>query len=321
VDKRRSITTAGIADIALCNKVLAVANNKTKQVSIYSLDTDQLIQTSSLLGTPKYVLDNYGCCVAVSSDYVIVGSSTSSEYKPKAGKVSVHKIRQGLPSVSRTLIPEDIHTGSGFGKAVAVYGSVLVVLCSTDSVNGNDINGCVYLYNLDNLNKEPLVFSAPTITPDTVFTDSLAINNGMIFVCGKDGLDTNSKHELYSLGYTDNAITYRGVATNDITNVTPHSARVEVFDHILLYTTSVRDEDVVINTIHVYEYDGSDYAPVNEIRTKGIHVNNIDIAGVVCDGNYLCELYTPTKEMKPLNSLVTIFNMATTTWESINPSN
>jgi hypothetical protein len=112
---------------------------------------------SATPAVPKYTLNNptpasgdgFGGHVAISGSRVVVGASSDNTGATDAGSAYVYELSGSTPTIPKyTLNNPNPDAGDGFGSAVAISGSRVVVGANQDDVGATNA-GSVYVYDLD----------------------------------------------------------------------------------------------------------------------------------------------------------------------------
>lgn len=103
-------------------------------------------ETSKLFPPDSASDQSFGCDLAMSGSIVVVGSAGDSQAANRCGAAYLFDTAGGL--VYAKLVPDDGVRYDGFGKAVAIN-NTLVVVGSPDSDPMGDLSGSVYLFHAD----------------------------------------------------------------------------------------------------------------------------------------------------------------------------
>ncbi len=144
--------------------------------------------SGSTPGVPVAVLDNpspaiddcFGGAVAVSGSHISVGAADDDSTSPNAGTVYVYGV-SGQPVL--TLENPVPHNGDGFGVALALSGSRLVVGASRDDAGAANA-GSAYVYELSSGTPAVpfIVLNAPVPAAEDHFGNSVAVSGSRVVV-------------------------------------------------------------------------------------------------------------------------------------------
>jgi len=132
--------------VAIAGDVMVVGapgDGVTGAAYVYERSGDYFVQTARLQADDKANLDFFGTAVAVSGTTVVVGASGKDLSR---GAVYVFSKTAGTWSQSAKLLAGDRGIGDGFGGAVAIAGSVLVVGASGDDTSLTFDHGAAYVF-------------------------------------------------------------------------------------------------------------------------------------------------------------------------------
>jgi len=90
--------------------------------------------------------DNFGCSVAISGDWAIVGASGDDDNGDSSGSAYVYHFTGITWEFVQKLIPSDNAEGDNFGISVSLSGDRAIVGASGDDDNGSD-SGSVYVFH------------------------------------------------------------------------------------------------------------------------------------------------------------------------------
>lgn len=115
---------------------------QTGNAYFYSLTGGAPTVPTGILGTPSpSAEDSFGCSIAASGNFVVVGATGDPTVPSASGSVSVYDLAGTSPTVPFLTIPDpDPDSYGGFGLSVAISGSRIVVGTSANRVHVFDIS-------------------------------------------------------------------------------------------------------------------------------------------------------------------------------------
>ncbi|MCB2057515.1 MAG: FG-GAP repeat protein, partial [Novosphingobium sp.] len=145
----------------------------------------------AILNNPTPVSnDGFSNAVAISGMQVVIGASGDDTFASNAGSVYVYDLGSTTPLVPLTLSNPFPAANDGFGSAVKIAGTRLVVGAASDDLAAVNV-GSVYVYELASASPEVPAFtlSNPAPSAGDFFGASLAVEGGMLII-GASGKDT-----------------------------------------------------------------------------------------------------------------------------------
>lgn len=104
------------------------------------------IQTQKLQPTPLQNNAFFGVAVAVDGDVIAIGAPGEDVPQSNGGAVYVFERVGGVWQQVARLVPADVVASAGFGSAVAVRGTTVLIGAPGDSNAGGNFAGAVYVY-------------------------------------------------------------------------------------------------------------------------------------------------------------------------------
>ncbi|HKY03620.1 MAG TPA: putative Ig domain-containing protein [Blastocatellia bacterium] len=104
------------------------------------------IQQQKLVSSTGYTLNHFGNAVAISGDTAVIGAYTTGVTQFSQGVAHVFTRAGGVWSEQQKLIANDAGEYDHFGGAVAISGDTVVVGAYGDTINGNDVQGSLYVF-------------------------------------------------------------------------------------------------------------------------------------------------------------------------------
>ncbi len=152
--------------------------------SVLVYDSNNVLRYT-LANPSAHHADGFGTAVAISGDYIIVGSSSdSTSGNNDVGSVYVYDMRSGSPTVPIISISNPTPANSdGFGYAIAADGNYLVVGAPRDDAGATD-SGTAYVYDLSSATPSLpfLTLTNPSVAASDAFGFSVAISGNRIAV-------------------------------------------------------------------------------------------------------------------------------------------
>jgi len=154
-------------------------NSSTGAVYVY--DATNLSASPTTL-TPSGIASNdeFGCSVAASSDYIVVGVQGDDDEGNNAGAVYVYDATN-LSATPTKLTPSSLNADDKFGSSVAVYGTQIVI-GATESDTQIANGGAAYVYDATNLSAAPTVLAPTSLTGNGRSGNSVSVSSDYIVV-------------------------------------------------------------------------------------------------------------------------------------------
>lgn len=125
--------------------------------------------------------DFFGKNVAIGSGKIAIGAYGNDDNGSSSGSVYVYNANY-LSNQPTKLTAFDAQSGDGFGRGVAIGDDKLVVGAYLEDEAASNA-GAAYVYDLNNLNAQPIKLTAFDADPNDYFSlDSVSVNNGNIAI-------------------------------------------------------------------------------------------------------------------------------------------
>ena len=102
--------------------------------------------TTRILSSDFYINDYFGCSVAVSGNYAVVGAYGDDDNGDKSGSAYVFHRDGGTWTEQAKLLASDGESGDEFGRTVAISGDYIIAGAHDDDDNGED-SGSAYIFH------------------------------------------------------------------------------------------------------------------------------------------------------------------------------
>jgi hypothetical protein len=144
---------------------------------------------------------NFGCALAISGSRLVVGARLGHVGIDTVGTAYVYDLAGAVPSVPILSLqnPDPTADDGGFGAAVAISGSRIVISAIYNRVGGAFEAGRVYVYDLDSAHPtNPLaVLEKPNPQSEDHFGETVAIDGSYVLVGRASGDDTVGTVDVY----------------------------------------------------------------------------------------------------------------------------
>jgi len=141
-------------DIAIVTADASSPGNNTNQGSAYVFapdDTGTWAQTQILLADDGQTFDNFGSTASMDGNTLVIGAHGATVgTNPAQGAAYIFANHAGTFGQSGKVVADDGVAYDNFGITTAIVGDTLFVGAATAAIGGNNGQGAVYVYHLDN---------------------------------------------------------------------------------------------------------------------------------------------------------------------------
>jgi len=179
-------STAAFGDMIV---VGAVGANDNKGAVFVFDATDLSAEPTMLVASDGSVSDVFGCSVAVSDNYIVVGAKYDDPYGASSGSAYVFDAND-LSAPHTKITANDGEYNDRFGGAVSVSGNSIVVGAQLEDDEGSSA-GSVYVFTADNLSETPTKLTPSDLDAGHQFGTSVD-TDGVTIVVGAPNADNQS---------------------------------------------------------------------------------------------------------------------------------
>lgn len=255
---------------------------------IYDITTNTLLHTLHN-PTPEFG-DDFGCSVAISGNYVIIGERFTDSSVSDSGSAYIYDLTSGTPTIPVHILSNPTPEQSDkFGECVSISGNYAIVGANGDNTGATSA-GSAYIYDLTSGTPTVPVYTLNNPTPsiNSVFGSSVAISGNHAIV-GGIGNDTGAQNAGSAYIYDLNSGTPT-VPVHTLTNPTP-----EVADYFGISVSidgnraivgAYSDDTGADNAGSAYIYDVSTGSLLHTINNPTPALNDYFGYSVSISGNY-----------------------------------
>ena len=164
------------------------ANDNKGAVFVFDA-TDLSAEPTMLVASDGAVGDVFGCSVAVSDNYIVVGAKYDDPYGASSGSAYVFDAND-LSAPHTKITANDGEYNDRFGGAVSVSGNFIVVGAQLEDDEGSSA-GSVYVFTADNLSETPTKLTPSDLDAGHQFGTSVD-TDGVTIVVGAPNSDNQS---------------------------------------------------------------------------------------------------------------------------------
>lgn len=164
------------------------ANDNKGAVFVFDA-TDLSAEPTMLVASDGSVSDVFGCSVAVSDNYIVVGAKYDDPYGASSGSAYVFDAND-LSAPHTKITANDGEYNDRFGGAVSVSGNFIVVGAQLEDDEGSSA-GSVYVFTADNLSETPTKLTPSDLDAGHQFGTSVD-TDGVTIVVGAPNSDNQS---------------------------------------------------------------------------------------------------------------------------------